>query len=397
MQVNAVSNRRPLIAHIIHHLGIGGLENGLVNLINLMPDGQYDHAIICLSGFSDFAKRIQRPDVGIYDLKKRPGKDIGCYLRLFRLLRQLQPQIVHTRNFGTLDCQFVATLAGVRVRVHGEHGWDVGDLHGTLGKRVLLRRVSRLVVHHYVPVSKHMASWLENTIGIPAIRVSQIYNGVDAVRFSPAAKPHVAGDYDQLLQHDPSRKIMIGTVGRLDPVKDQLTLLKAFASLVKRVGSNEMTPHLVVVGAGEMRAKLMNFICQQKLDNHVTFTGASEDIDAILKSLDLFVLPSLNEGISNTILEAMATGLPVLASDVGGNPELVKEGVTGSLFSPGDADKLCRLLEDYFNNGELRRMRGAAGRARVMENFSLDAMVERYVRVYEHGIQPGRVPSRTTG
>jgi len=389
-----VNNRPPLIAHIIYHLGIGGLENGLVNLINSIPGNRYRHAVICLAGYSDFADRITREDVCIIDLEKRQGKDIGCYFRLFKLLRKLRPQIVHTRNFGTLDCQFVAAMTGVGYRIHSEHGWDIGDIHGTLKKTVLLRRMSRAVVHQYMTVSKHMADWLKNVIGIPAAKVTQIYNGIDTESFRPKCENEPANESGEREQSD---KLVIGTVGRLDPIKDHLTLLRAFDSVVRRSPAGKRELQLVIVGAGEMQQELLRFVKNRQLESHVKFTGACDDVASLLRRFDVFVLPSLNEGISNTILEAMASGLPVIASSAGGNPEVVQQDVTGSLFEPGDVNSLVELMCAYRDDPDLRREHGVAGRVRAVEDFSMDAMVKEYLCLYDQGSENGRVLSGITG
>lgn len=389
-----MTDRRPLVAHVIYHLGIGGLENGLVNLINTIPADRYRHAVICLAGHSDFANRITRNDVDLFDLEKRPGKDFGCYLRLYRLLRELRPQIVHTRNFGTLDCQYVAAIAGVGYRIHGEHGWDVSDMHGTQTKKVMLRRVSRALIHQYTTVSTHMAGWLKNVIGVPEARIAQIYNGIDTTKFSPNQNKGVA---DRAAAPDKNNRLVIGTVGRLDPIKDHLTLLRAFEFALRRRVPSDQEVHLVIVGAGEMRQELLDYVGKGQLDTYVTIAGASDDVAQWLRRFDIFVLPSLNEGISNTILEAMATGLPVLASAVGGNPELVKDGNTGALFAPGDAEQLAKLLRTYADDPELRHEHGSAGRVRAGEGFSMDAMVENYLSVYDRCPAKKNSMSRITG
>ena len=121
----------PLVAHIIYRLDTGGLENGLVNLINRIPVARYRHAIICLTGYSEFRRRIQRGDVEVYALNKPAGNSPLTLFRLWRLLKRLRPEIVHTRNLAALEAALPAALAGVRVRIHGEHGRDVGDLEGS--------------------------------------------------------------------------------------------------------------------------------------------------------------------------------------------------------------------------------------------------------------------------
>src|SRR5262245_26906963 len=112
----------PLVAHVIYRLDVGGLENGVVNLINSMPTDQFRHAIVCLAGYSEFYRRIERRDVPVFNLDKSPGNSPRMHWDLWRLFRRLRPRIVHTRNLAALEAQLPAALAGVPVRIHGEHG-----------------------------------------------------------------------------------------------------------------------------------------------------------------------------------------------------------------------------------------------------------------------------------
>lgn len=362
---------QPLVAHVIHRLDYGGLENGLVNLVNRLPAERYRHAIVCLSGYNEeFRQRIRRPDVEVISLGKRPGKDIAAYGRMWSLLRKLRPAIVHTRNLGTVDMQWVALAAGIRHRVHGEHGWEASDPKGLNPKGLRIRRACRPVIQRYVPMSQDIARWLKTSIGVDPSRIRQLYSGVDCNRFCPAP-----GDPRSAIR-DP---LSIGTVGRLDPVKNQSSLLTALCGL----GQRDPRIQLTVVGDGPLRASLEAQADSLGISNHVTFTGARSDTPELMRSFDVFVLPSLNEGISNTILEAMATGLPVVAGRVGGNPELVADGVTGRLYDPVDPQGLERALLPYLTDPALRQAHGKAGRNRVVQNFSLDAMVERYVGLYD--------------
>lgn len=174
-----------LIAHVIHRLDYGGLENGLVNLINGLPAERFRHHVICLAGFSDFRARITREDVVVESLDKQEGKDPGAYLRLWHMFRRLRPDLVHTRNFGTVDLQWVAAAAGVRRRVHGEHGWVAGDARGQDPHTLRIRRACRPAIQRYVAMSRDIAQWLERDVGVPSRRIRQIYNGVDSTRFQP--------------------------------------------------------------------------------------------------------------------------------------------------------------------------------------------------------------------
>jgi sugar transferase (PEP-CTERM/EpsH1 system associated) len=385
MQAMTSSAEPPLVAHVIHRLDVGGLENGIVNLVNRMPRERYRHAIICLAGVNhDFQRRIHREDVSVLSLAKKPGKDVPVYGRMWRTLRRLRPAIVHTRNLGTVDMQWVALAAGVRHRVHGEHGWEAGDPRGQSPHQLRIRLACRPVIQRYVPMSRDIAHWLQQDVGVDASRIRQLYSGVDTERFCPPAlagerrgegltpSPASAGEGEGAL-------VTIGTVGRLDPVKNQAALLEAVASLLPSFSRLR----LLIVGDGPVRGQLEAQALSLGLGQVVTFTGARADTPELLRSLDLFVLPSVNEGISNTILEAMATGLPVVAGRVGGNPELVAEGVTGALYDPSQPDGLRQAIVRYLMDPALRRAHGWAGRERVVQNFSLDAMVQRYLSVYD--------------
>ena len=361
----------PLIAHVIYRLDFGGLENGLVNLVNRLPVERYRHTIVCLAGCNpEFRKRIQNPGVEVISLDKRSGKDLGVYLRFWRLLRRLRPDIVHTRNLGTVDMQWVAWAARVPHRVHGEHGWEAIDPKGLDPKGLRIRRACRPIIHRYVPMSKDIARWLEKHVGVEPARIRQLYSGVDSERFRPVT------DYPIIAKRSP---LVLGTVGRLDPVKNQSSLLVAVASLVTRFPSLCLT----IVGEGPLRASLEAQTASLGLTDRVRFTGARSDTSDLMRRLDVFVLPSINEGISNTILEAMATGLPVVAGRVGGNPELVLDGVTGRLYDPADPGALEQALLPYLTDLTLRQAHGKAARDRVVQNFGLEAMIARYRSLYD--------------
>lgn len=370
--------RPPLIAHVIHRLDFGGLENGLVNLVNRLPRDRYRHAIVCLAGFNPvFRERIENPAVEVTSLDKRPGKDPGTYLRFWRLLRNLQPDVVHTRNLGTVDMQWIAWVAGVRRRVHGEHGWEATDPRGLDPRSLRIRRACRPVIRHYVPMSRDISRWLQDHVGVDPARIRQLYSGVDTDRFHPRSDDARSAIRDP--RPDIRHPLVLGTVGRLDPVKNQAALLQAFARLAARVTDL----NLVIVGDGPLRTPLEAQAGALRVADRVTFTGARSDTPGLMRDFDLFVLPSINEGISNTILEAMATGLPVVAGRAGGNPELVVDGVTGRLYDPADPDALEQALLPYLTDPALRRAHGSAGRERVVQNFSLDAMVNRYAALYD--------------
>jgi sugar transferase (PEP-CTERM/EpsH1 system associated) len=369
----------PLICHVIYRLDYGGLENGLVNLINHLPAERYRHAVIALTYATEFRQRIRRADVRIVEIGKRDGKDPAAYARVWRALRELRPGIVHTRNLPALDMVAVAKLAGVPRVVHGEHGLDVLELDGANRKYNTLRRLSRLAVDRYVTVSQELGNWLTRDIGIAPTRVTPIYNGVDTARFCP--QPDGRGILPDGFA--PPGSFVIGTIGRLEEVKDQPTLVAAFCRLIAQRPELRQVLRLVVVGDGSLRGTLERMLVEHDAAGLAWLPGYRSDAPELMRSLDAFVLPSQREGISNTILEAMASAKPVVATAVGGSPEIVVDGVTGFLVPRADPAAMAARLESYVDDPALAVAQGRAGLARVQEKFSLGAMMSAYGKVYD--------------
>lgn len=382
-----VVDARPLIAHVLYRFDIGGLENGVVNLINHLPEHRFRHAVIALTQVTDFRKRIQRDDVAYFAINKPPGQGIRVAPRLSRLFRQLRPALVHTRNMAALEACLPAWWNGVPVRVHGEHGWDVGDLQGTNWKHRLTRRIYRPFVSHYITLSKHLQSYLDTRVGVRGQQVSQIYNGVDTERFVPERLlRRSARRWPQgcpFNDEGGDRFWVVGTVGRLQPVKDQLTLARAFVQAIANDPKARDTLRLIIVGDGPLLAPVREILSQAGVLDLAWLTGERDDIPDLMRTFDVFVLPSLAEGISNTILEAMASALPVVATDVGGSAELVQAGQTGQLVPPGDVEALSKALLFYFQDRVRARADGDRGRQRAVEQFSIERMVNEYATLYE--------------
>lgn len=375
------SRKRKLIMHVVYRFDVGGLENGVVNLINHMPDHLFRHVVIALTQcVPSFCNRIDSPDVEFLSLNKPPGHGISLYPILYRLFRMYRPDVVHTRNLAALEAVVPAWAAGVAVRIHGEHGWDISDPDGTSRVSRLVRRLYRPFVKHYVALSEHIAAYLTHSVGVPAHRIDRICNGVDAVRFCPPAggRRIALADAPAI----PADAVVIGTAGRLQAVKNQISLVRALAHLVERGEPGVERVRLVIVGGGPLRDVLAAELERCGLADRGWLAGERADIPEIMRSMDVFVLPSLGEGISNTILEAMASGLPVVATNVGGNVELIEDRCTGILVPPDDDVALADALAVYIADESLRRQHGRAGRLRVESEFDLERMVERYSTLY---------------
>jgi sugar transferase (PEP-CTERM/EpsH1 system associated) len=392
-QATASGDARPLVAHVVHRFDVGGLENGVANLINRLPAADFRHAVVALTEVTAFRDRVTRDDVTFHTIGKSAGHGIKVYPDLFRLFRSLRPAIVHTRNLAALEAAVPAALAGVPVRIHGEHGWDVADLVGSSRKYRLLRRLYRPFVHRYVVLSQGLESYLVERVGIPRERVVRICNGVDTARFAPTsdgARTPMAGS-----PFNHPDLWVVGTVGRLQRVKDQVTLARAFVRALAIVPGAAQRMRLAIVGEGALRAEIEEVLTKAHAAHLAWLPGERADVPACLRGLDCFVLPSRAEGISNTILEAMATGLPVIATNVGGNPELVDDGTTGTLVPPEDPEALAREIVACYRAPQLAATRGCAGRARAEQLFSLDGMVRRYGELYRE-LLAARTPAQAS-
>jgi len=381
---------RPLVAHVMHRFDTGGLENGVVNLINHMPADAYRHAVIALTDITDFKNRIQRPDVQFFALNKQPGHVLWIYPQLYRLFRQLKPAIVHTRNLAALEATVPAWAAQVPARIHGEHGRDVGDFDGTNKKCQWIRRIYSPFVKHYIALSQDLAHYLTHSVGIGAKRVTQIYNGVDTSRFHPSSQR-------QDIPGSPFNKAglwLVGTAGRMQTVKNQTNLARAFVQAINAEPRLRERLRLVMVGDGPLRNESIAILEAAGLAELAWLPGERKDIPDVMRGLDCFVLPSLGEGISNTILEAMASGLPVIATAVGGNPELVDDARTGHLVPAADPGALARAIIALALTPEKARAMGNAGRKRIEAQFSITAMIDSYQQIYDRLL--GRMLRSTT-
>jgi sugar transferase (PEP-CTERM/EpsH1 system associated) len=382
------SDARPLIVHVVHRFDTGGLENGVVNLINHMPGDAYRHAVVALTEVTDFRHRVKRQDVEFIALNKPPGQGFWLYPKLFKLFRRLRPAIVHSRNLGALEVQVPAWAAGVPVRIHGEHGRDVGDLDGSNRRHQQVRRFYRPFVSRYIALSRDLSQYLQDAVHVPEARITQAYNGVDTQRFK-AAEPGPA--LIEGCPFDPGSHWIVGTVGRMSPVKDQLMLARAFVLALQQAPGLRERLRLVMIGDGPLRTPVQALLAEAGVADLAWLPGERSDVADLMRGFHAFALPSLAEGISNTILEAMASSLPVMATNVGGNADLVQSDQTGLLVPAGEPAAMTAALLDLAADPERAKAMGVAGRARVDAKFSMPAMVNTYQSVYDRQLRQARV------
>ncbi len=368
--------------HLVNRFDTGGLENGVVNLINHLPG--FRHAVVAVTQITEFRARVTAPGTRFIALNKPPGQGLWLYPKVWRLLRQLRPAVIHTRNLGAMEFQWPAWAAGVPLRIHSEHGWDVNDLGGVSRSNQRLRRFYGMGVHRFVALSQAIEHYLVGAVGLPAASVSRICNGVDTDRFAPAGVAPEAWPFDRR-QH-----LVIGSVGRMQTVKDPLNLVEAFLRLRELCPTEWPRLRLVMLGSGPLIDAARTRLAEGGAAEQAWLPGDRADVAALLPGFDIFALPSLAEGISNTLLEAMACGCAPVATAVGGNPELIEAGRNGLLVPPSDSEALAAALARLVLQPLERARLAAQSLARAREEFSLARMVAAYGALYAAA---GKAPS----
>ena len=377
------------VMHVINRLDTGGTEYGILKVIAGLDKATFEHRLCTTRGFDPGLVKAHRLDGKLFIAGQSGAERQFLLFRLARIMRAYRPHIVHSRNWGTIEAIPAARLARVPVAIHSEHGYEVETLAGLPRRQRLLRRVAYAMADAVFAVTGDLRSYHARQAWVSPEQIRVIPNGVDTRRFAPRPdQRRDARDCLGLL----ADSFVIGTVGRMVPIKDHPTLLLAAELLVGR----GVDVRVVLAGSGpELARNQQRVESSAALSGRVRFLGGSDKIPDVLNALDVFVLPSLCEGMSNTLLEAMSSGLPVVATRVGGNPELVEDDGSGWLFSAGDPMDLAVRLERLAHDTELRKRFGAAARQRAVAQFSLDRMVADYRKLYlelagRRGIPTGR-------
>ncbi|HVT88190.1 MAG TPA: glycosyltransferase [Tepidisphaeraceae bacterium] len=348
------------VVHVALQLDRGGLEKLLVEFARRADRERFDLRFVSITGRGSLAQGIEASGWPVFAMNEPPGLRPGMVLRLAKLFREWNVDIVHTHNTKPLlYAGPAAQLAGVRAVVHTCHGQRCGSSRTHTFMFVQACRCADRVIC----VSKDSAA-LRQTEGIPNHKVSAVWNGIDVTRFA---------------YHGPVADGPAVLIARLSPEKDVETLLRATAILVRQ----HPAFRLDIAGDGPRSAALKQLAGELGIDSQVRFLGEVDDIREVMARASMLVLPSLTEGLSLSLLEAMAHGLPIVATRVGGNPEVVLDGQTGLLVGTGNPAELAGAMERIWTSPGLGQQMGRAGRARVEAHFEIGAMVAGYEAIYE--------------
>jgi len=367
----------PSVLYLITELDVGGAQTALLRLLAGLDRDHFSPTVACLyNGDATVARQIRALGIPVTDLGMTARWRWDAFWRLYRLLRRERPTILHTWMFhANVPGRVLGRLAGVPIIISSER---------TMGQerrwRYWLNRITDPLTDRVVCVSQRVADFAARTIGISRAKLVVIPNGIPLENFEPGDRSRARTD----LGISPTACV-VGTVGRLQPVKGTSYLLEAFAHLAP--GYAEAI--LLLVGDGPQRTQLEEMAQRLGVSERVHFLGNRSDVCRLLQAMDVFVLASIWEGMPNAALEAMAVGLPVVATAVGGTPEAVADGETGLLVPSRDPDALAQAIARLLRDPELWRKMGQAGRRRVEQHFSVEQMVRRTESLYEELLRGG--------
>ncbi len=367
--------KRIVVGHTIYAFHSGGMERGLLNLINYGDRERFRHVILCLTDAGEYATMLTAPDCEVVEFRKKPGNDWRLPWRIAEAARRHRVDILHARGWPALvETALGARLAGVSRTVYTFHGKTIDDLKGLSLKRRWMQKAMIRFYRKVVTLNRQMRSDLAAECSMAESRIGVINNGVDVEMFRPRCDRTALRKKFDL----PSDRLIIGNVARLDPVKNHEVILRA----LRRVHDQQLDAFFLLVGDGPHRPVLEREIHRLGLDSHVRLYGHSKSIPELLNCMDIYVQSSLYEGFSNTVLEAMACGVAVIATDVGGTRDIIRECISGYFFQPRSDEGLASLILRLAQENSARLLLAERACADARQRFPINLMVERYEDLY---------------
>jgi len=356
------------VGFVVHVMQMAGAERLVVETIRRLGS-RIRPTVFCLDGQGSLGAELERGGIDVVVLGRRPGLDLGVGIRLAQEIRRRQVHVVHAHQYTPF---FYAALAKLRpgcrfkliLTEHGRHYPDLVSIKRRLGNRLLLARLADRIN----AVCAFSADALAVKDGFPRDRIETISNGIDLAEYDEASAATGL----------PPGRRFITTIARFHPVKDHATLIRAFAKIAGRFPDVD----LLLAGEGPLKHDLESLAATLKVTDRVRFLGVRRDVPALLKATTVFALTSVSEGASLTVLEAMAAARPIVLTDVGGNPELVRQGVDGVLAPRGDVDGIAQAFASLLSDSTLAGRLGESASQRVRREFLLDRTIERYYELY---------------
>lgn len=347
------------------------MENGVVNVARLLDPAEFQVRVCCLKRAGQFAARLPG-HVTVHSLDKRPGFSLGTACRLARVMAEIKPDVLHTHNLGPLIYGSLAKGFGQWPPIlHGEHG--VLDAEELTPRRMRHRRWLYQGCRRVHTVSVSLRQHLVE-LGFPPAKIEAVVNGVDTQQFSPGDRTAVRRQLGLAVDG-----LWIGMIGRFTQYKRHALLLEAFSVVARHMKNVQL---VIVGGGGSEEKNVQQQARSSEAAARIHLAGFQNDPLPFYQAMDLLVFPSVNEGLSNAVLEAMATGVPVLCHTACGNAEVITHGEDGLISSLDSVEELATQLEQALSAPARLVAMGQKAREKVAEKFSLTAMVENYARLY---------------
>jgi len=360
---------------------MGGAEKNLLDTVTSLNPLKY-RPIVCCFKSGNISNIIKEKDIEVIDLNIKRIYDLNAIkqgLRLVNLIKKEKVKIVVTYFEGSdFWGGLIAKLSGVPLVISSRR--DMG--HSLKKRHVFAYKVFNSLFDRIITVSDRVRTMLIKKQGVPGNKVVTIYNGVETDKFNKSIDVNLIKKSLGISD----KQIIVTIVARLDPIKGHKYFLEAASKLIKQ----NKNMHFLIVGADNNNGYLKDLkmlVDNMGINNDVTFTGGRSDIPEILAVSDILVLSSLSEGFSNTILEYMAAGKPVVATDVGGNREVILNGETGILVSPADSEGLVKAICELINDKQLSKMMGIKARKRIEDCFTTERMIKQIEELFETGLQ----------
>jgi glycosyltransferase involved in cell wall biosynthesis len=362
------------ILHIYQNSKIGGVQQQLLSLLKAYSRERFNPIFCCLGPKEEIGKEIEGTKIEFIPLNKLRYNRFspGIVLELYRLMKKKQIHVVRTHRYrSNLYGRFAAFLAGVPVIIASVHDNYRTDKRP---KRRIMNRILSKITDKIVAVSEDVKEDIIRYDSIDPSKIEVIPNGIDVERFNPEKNTANIRKEFSLEEDD----IVIGFIGRIVPAKGLEYLLNALPYLKEEFKSIK----LLIVGEGSLVEELKERAKKNNIFDNILFTGKRRDIPEILASINIFVMPSIAEGLPNALLEAMAMGKPIVTTEVGGIPEIVKNGFNGLLVPPRDTLSLSKAIKELISNDQLAAKLGQAARDLVHDNLSIKAIAQKWQSLY---------------
>jgi glycosyltransferase involved in cell wall biosynthesis len=381
-----MAREQPVICHVLHQLYLAGAEVLAAGLARKLSH-RYRFIFACLDDLGPLGDRLRNEGFEVIVLHRQPGVDWTVSKHLRRVCREHKVSLLHAHQYSPFfyaanSRGILGTLRSRPAILFTEHGRHYPDYRRP--KRVWANKLMLARHDRVTAVGQFVKQALIENEGIPEQRISVIYNGIDPAQFRSAAGEDQA-DVDRI-RRETRQELGIGPdtpvvlhVARMHPVKDHITGLAAMVNVVREMPDAQ----LLLAGDGVERRRLEAKANEFGIKDNVKFLGIREDVPRLMAATDVFMLCSVSEGVSVTLLEAMAAGRPVAATDVGGNGEVVGHGSAGFLSKRGNSAELGKNLLSLLRNPSLRTKMGRAGRDRLIKQFSQEQMHTAYAKLYD--------------